>query len=128
MNMLSERPRWWPLSHRVATVSSPSNFVALKSVNYNPPNPANVQCATRVTLSPASAVPLANNVAAVKFDFTSPSPENGFCGYAEIALFGQPTGISPVTVENLRCEHLTDPLGIDSLKPRLSWQLNTPQR
>jgi len=27
-------------------------FTALKSVSFNPANPANVQCATRVTLSP----------------------------------------------------------------------------
>src|SRR6266446_49217 len=72
-----------------STVSSPSNFVVLKSVSYNPPNPANVQCATRVI--PATAVPLANKVAAVKFDFTNPPPENGHCGYAEIGLFGRPS-------------------------------------
>ncbi|MDR2423672.1 MAG: glycoside hydrolase family 78 protein [Prevotellaceae bacterium] len=28
---------------------------------------------------------------------------------------------------NLRCEHLTNPLGIDAYSPRLSWQLNDPR-
>ena len=28
----------------------------------------------------------------------------------------------------LRCEHLVDPLGIDVLQPRLSWQLESPRR
>jgi hypothetical protein len=29
-------------------------------------------------------------------------------------------------IEGLRCEHLRDPLGIDVLQPRLSWQLVSP--
>ena len=211
-----------------STVSAPSTFTALKSVSFNPANPANVQCATRVTLTPATITPLARNVAAVRFDFTSPPPENGYCGYSEINLFGRPTAnppvantptsssVSPITagtlvtlsesasgvppflyqwltdsgsggsnyadiagatnvnfvlnttnygnftikyrvrvtdvngtatsaplsltitnptstistvaLAKLRCEHLPDPLGIDVPKPRLSWQLNAPQR
>ena len=31
------------------------------------------------------------NVAAVKFDFTTPLSENGYCGYAQIAVFGTPS-------------------------------------
>ena len=211
-----------------STVSTPNTFVALKSVNFNPVNSANVQCATRVILSPVSITPLARNVAAVRFDFTSPMPENGYCGYSEINLFGQPTGNPPVantpmsshpspiaagtivtlsenasgmppfqyqwqtdggssgayyrdipeatnasylvnttnygnfalnfrvrvtdvngtttspallltvtnpnstisaaTVNDLRCEHLQNPLGIDIVQPRLSWKLNTSER
>jgi alpha-L-rhamnosidase len=79
-----------------ATVAAPGTFTAFKSVSYNPVNSANVQCATRVTLSPASNTPLAGNVVAVRFDFTSPAPENGYCGYSEINLFGEPTGVPPV--------------------------------
>src|SRR5882757_734846 len=30
--------------------------------------------------------------------------------------------------ENLSCEYLTNPVGIDMIHPRLSWQINTPQR
>ena len=37
-------------------------------------------------------------------------------------FFGQ------VTVRNLRCEMLVNPLGIDIKEPRLSWQLNADQR
>ena len=33
-----------------------------------------------------------------------------------------------VTVQNLRCEYLKDPLGIDVAKPRLSWQLYAGQQ
>ena len=33
-----------------------------------------------------------------------------------------------VTVENLRCEYLKDPLGIDTEQPRLSWRLKSDQR
>jgi len=33
-----------------------------------------------------------------------------------------------VTVDELRCEHLPSPLGIDVTQPRLSWQLQSDQR
>ena len=33
--------------------------------------------------------------------------------------------IHAVEVENLRCEYLKDPLGVDVAKPRLSWKLET---
>jgi alpha-L-rhamnosidase len=32
-----------------------------------------------------------------------------------------------VRVSNLRCEYLSNPLGIDNVKPQLSWQLNSDQ-
>ena len=35
---------------------------------------------------------------------------------------------SSVTITNLTCEFLKDPLGIDETKPRLSWQLESVQR
>ncbi|HTI97505.1 MAG TPA: family 78 glycoside hydrolase catalytic domain [Dongiaceae bacterium] len=211
-----------------STVAAPATFVALKSVSFNPSDPAGAQSATRVTLSPASLTPLVRNVAAVRFDFTSPAPENGYCGYSEIDLYGKSTGQPPVanlpvasvpspvsagttvtlsetangqppfqyqwqsdsgsggayyndlpdatnssyaldttdygnfaihyrvqvadqngvafspallvtvtnssstnsamTVGNLRCEHLTDPLGLDVRQPRLSWQLQATHR
>lgn len=75
-----------------STVAAPATFTKLTSVNFNPPNPANVQSATRVSISSAAGV-LATNVAAVKFDFTSPASENGFCGYGAIAIFGKPSVI-----------------------------------
>jgi alpha-L-rhamnosidase len=33
------------------------------------------------------------------------------------------TAIHAVEVQNLRCEYLENPLGIDVAKPRLSWKL-----
>ena len=33
-----------------------------------------------------------------------------------------------MTVENLRCEYLTNPLGIDVTRPRLSWVLESYTR
>src|SRR5580704_15832653 len=33
-----------------------------------------------------------------------------------------------VTVENLRCEYLVNPLGIDPASPRLSWIITSNQR
>jgi len=41
-------------------------------------------------LRPANGI-LATNVAAVKFDFTTPASENGYCGYTEILLSGMPS-------------------------------------
>jgi hypothetical protein len=70
-----------------STVAAPNTFVALGTVNYTPPDPLDVQAATRATLTPASGY-LATNVASVKFDFTTPSPENGYTGYSEIQVFG----------------------------------------
>jgi len=78
-----------------STVASPTNFVALTSVNYNPANPANVQSATRTTITSTNG-PLATGVAAVKFDFTSPPGENGYSGYSEIQFFGASSGAPPV--------------------------------
>ena len=89
-------------------VTAPTTFIQLDTVNYNPSNPANVQSATRATLTPASGW-LATNVAAVKFDFTNPGSENGYCGYSAIDIYGigitiqytaTPTnGFAPLTVQ-----------------------------
>jgi hypothetical protein len=71
-----------------STVSDPAIFLPLAVVDYNPANPAAVQCATRATLVSATAAPLASSVAALKFDFTTPGTENGWTGYTEIAVYG----------------------------------------
>ena len=55
-----------------STVSAPTNFIYLAVVNYNPSIASGIQSATRVTLTSSTGV-LATNVAAVKFDFTSPA-------------------------------------------------------
>ena len=80
-----------------STVTAPTTFISLCSANYLPANPASVGCTTRATFTPASGA-LASNVAAVKFDFTNPGSENGYCGYAEIGLYGMP--LSPVVATN----------------------------
>jgi hypothetical protein len=70
-----------------STITAPMTFIQLDTVNYNPANAANAQSATRATLTSASGA-LATNVAALKFDFTNPVSENGYCGYSAIAVFG----------------------------------------
>ncbi len=79
-----------------STITNPTTFVTLTSVSYNPANPSGIQSATRANIYSSTAAPLATKVAAVKFDFTSPPPENGFCGYSEIQLFGSLAGTPPV--------------------------------
>jgi starvation-inducible outer membrane lipoprotein len=79
-----------------STIAAPTTFIALGSVNYLPANPSAVQCATRATLAPANGV-LAANVAAVKFDFTTPTGENGYEGYSEIDVFGATASAALVT-------------------------------
>ncbi|SEN57057.1 alpha-L-rhamnosidase [Chitinophaga rupis] len=44
-----------------------------------------------------------------------------------ISLFSY-TGYSQVKVQELRCENLNNPVGLDVLQPRFSWQLATTQR
>jgi len=70
-----------------STVTAPTNFTLLGAVDFNPSIASGIQSATRVTLT-SSVGPLATNVAAVKFDFTNPASENGYCGYAGITMFG----------------------------------------
>lgn len=40
----------------------------------------------------------------------------------------QDNKLAEVTVANLKCEYLVNPLGIDEPKPRLSWTLESDQR
>jgi hypothetical protein len=73
-----------------STAAAPTNFVYLATVNFTPSGvPNSTPSATRVAIAPtAPGGVLVSNVAAVKFDFTSPPSENGDCGYAEIAIYG----------------------------------------
>jgi hypothetical protein len=71
-----------------STVAAPATFIPLTVVNYNPTVPANTPSATLVSITPVGGGVLASNVAAVKFDFTNPPSENGYCGYAAIAMYG----------------------------------------
>ncbi len=38
------------------------------------------------------------------------------------------TGSKAIEIKNLRCEYLTEPLGIDAANPRLSWIINSSRR
>jgi hypothetical protein len=80
-----------------STVKAPTDFIPLAIVNYNPPIAAGIQSATRVTLTRSGGV-LAPNAAALKFDFTSPASENGFCGYGAITVFGHASVIPPASL------------------------------
>ena len=73
-----------------STVVNPTNFIPLGVVNYLPSNPNAWYCMSRATITPANGI-LASNVAALYFDFTtptSPGGENGFEGYSEISVYG----------------------------------------
>ena len=82
-----------------STVAAPATFVNLVSASYNPPNTAAMPSADRVTITPATGTLLVRNVAAVKFDFTNPTGENGWSGYAELSVFGvkSPPQIGSIT-------------------------------
>jgi len=111
-----------------STVAAPATFLPLSSVNYLPVNTAAVQCATRATLVPANGV-LATNVAALKFDFTTPAGENGYEGYAEIAVYGTPlspvilTNVSPVTAADVVGSQVVFTAAANGVAPLASrWQ------
>jgi hypothetical protein len=72
-----------------STQAAPTTFIPLASVYYNPPDLGGPS-ANRVAIARLDGAPLAINVVAVKFDFTtqSGSLDNGYSGYAEIVLQG----------------------------------------
>ena len=85
-----------------STVADPATFVNLVSANYNPDIAAGLPSADRVTITSATAAPMAVNVAVVRFDFTTPTGENGWSGYAEIGLFGTASAsVEPPTVGSI---------------------------
>ena len=74
----------------------------MDSVNYVPAV-VNVPTATRVTISAPGGGVLASNVAAVMFDFSTPTAKNGYQGYAELQLFGSPSApeaLAPVVIQD----------------------------
>jgi hypothetical protein len=88
-----------------STLSAPTAFIPLASVEYNPPDLGG-PAANRVTFSRLDGTALATQVAAVKFDFSlqNASLDNGYSGYAEIVLQGVnlappiPPTVNPPTV------------------------------
>jgi len=103
-------------------VAAPATFIQLCSANYNPVNLSGVQSATRATFTAASGV-LATNVAAVKFDFTTPAPENGYCGYTEIDLYGSPTFAKATNPTNITMLVAGNILTLSWPSDHLGWRL-----
>ncbi len=103
-------------------VAAPATFIQLSSANFNPANPSGVQSATRATFTPVNGV-LATNVAAVKFDFTTPAPENGYCGYSEIDLYGMPTLVTATNPTNITLQVTANSLTLSWPSDHLGWRL-----
>jgi hypothetical protein len=83
-----------------------------------------VQSATRATWTAAAGC-LATNVAAVKFDFTTPAGENGYEGYSEIGLFGYatPTFVTATNPTNLLFQVTGNNLTLNWPADHMGWQL-----
>lgn len=85
-----------------------------------------VESATRAMLTPASGY-LATDVARVKFDFTTPTPENYYCGYAEIQIFGTvnvPPAV-PTTIGAIIPSSGTLVMGIGSLVTARTYEIQS---
>jgi hypothetical protein len=85
---------------------------------YAPPNPS----VNRVIWADSAGGAIATNVAAIKFDFTTPtSPygENGFSGYSEITVEGTPAPGGPVQTVSIMAtnEQGADPFTPDYVLP-----------
>ena len=97
-----------------STVQAPASFVPLLMVDYDPGNPNNAgePAVTRTTLVPAAGV-LAHNVAALQINFNvSPGPKNGWEGYSEILVGGQPsTGFVPTLTNDIAPSVASDMAG-----------------
>lgn len=52
----------------------------------------------------------------------------GVAAFSGPAPLGAAATTAPPTVTDLRCEYATDPIGIDAVRPRLSWQLRSDAR
>lgn len=107
-----------------AKQSAPTKFIQLCSANYNPSNPLAVHSATRATFTAASGY-LATNVVAVKIDFTTPAPENGYTGYSEIGLYGIPTFITSTNPTNITIEVAADTLKLRWPADHIGWRLQS---
>ena len=95
-----------------STVSAPTVFNNLVSVDFLPVVPAGIQSATRTTLTPAAGA-LAENVYAIEFNFNNAGspPENGWEGYSEIVVAGQQSPPVPVVTTNIEPSTAEDVVG-----------------
>ena len=86
-----------------STVSAPTVFNALTTVDYNPAGGSpNLPSASRTMLVP-SAGALAQNVYAIEINFynAASGSENGWSGYSEVVVAGQPSPPVPVLTANV---------------------------
>jgi hypothetical protein len=90
-----------------ATAADPNNFIPLTSFGFNPSG-ANVPTANRGTLTPFTGV-LAANVVRVRISFLN--IENGWSGYSEIGVYGEPS--APLNVPPYLTEDVTPAAGSD---------------
>lgn len=95
-----------------STVQAPGSFAPLVTADYVPTDSANSPVVSRTTLIPASGV-LVHNVAAVKISWNvSPEPKNGWEGYSEILVGGQPsTGFVPGLTNDVAPSTASDVVG-----------------
>src|SRR5580658_1897442 len=105
-----------------STVAAPSTFISLASVYYNPANAAAVACATQVILTSTNGA-LAIGVAAVKFDFTTPTTPNGWCGYSEIQVSGIPTFVTATNPTNIVVQVTGNNLTLNWPADHIGWRL-----
>jgi alpha-L-rhamnosidase len=72
-----------------STLANPESFILLSQVSYSPSEvPNGTASANRVIINDASGAAIARNVAALKFDFTTPPSENSAVGYTAITVQG----------------------------------------
>jgi hypothetical protein len=71
-------------------------FIDLPPVDFNPVIGANLQSATRVTLADNLGTRIASGIDEIRLTFT-PSPENGYTGYAELDVIGAKTVPEPAS-------------------------------
>jgi hypothetical protein len=84
---------WQNYTVSYAAASNPTSFTPLTSVvdQASQSDPNHLPNMTRVTIAAAGGGSLANNVVAVRFNFSTPAgQENGWQGYSELALYGHP--------------------------------------
>ncbi|MDB6018454.1 MAG: Immunoglobulin subtype [Pedosphaera sp.] len=82
-----------------STVANPTTFIPLAGVSYDPVSPVGISW-DKSTLTPAAGS-LAQNVAALMFDFSSPAGETlgaDYSGYSEISVYGSPSSPSTAPI------------------------------
>lgn len=115
-----------------STMEAPATLIPLVTADYLPTDANGYPSVTRTTLLPASGV-MAHNVAVVQISWNvSPQPENGWEGYSEILVGGQPsTGFVPSLTNDVAPSTASDVVGSQIIltagfsgATTLQWQIN----